>query len=328
MINGEFKMFNLSLTACSFMLKKSYSKDKYYYLNKDISVKKQGTISNYTVQEIFEAFFERYTNAVDDALKQKSFHCVYESTCKGETKDYYYLYTIIKSGSYGSSSDIVDNDTKEIILKVQPNQTVEKPFYLYVIIPKDNKRVKVQKGMLFFQNVGQFGVKTITTDYMKEFFSREYNITLVCRTIASKLFVERMITKNSVSKIVMIKNHVSGDKADRITKGYGVETRVIGDLSFSDNVWHKIKSEIDHFSKGKYNLFEFDQVKYDGLKLYVDIGGRKRMINMNNIENLSLIEAIPDSIQDIDGHAKKELLLEHCEKVAEEYLKEMVLQID
>ena len=49
---------------------------------------------------------------------------------------------------------------------------------------------------------------------------------------------------------------------------------------------------------------------------------------MNNIENLSLIEGIPDSIQGIDGHPKKGLLLEYFGKVAAEYLQEMVLQIN
>lgn len=321
-------MNNLSLTACSFMLKKSYTKDEYYYLNDEICVEKEESTNNYTVQKMFYAFFEKYVNAIDDEEKKKSFHCLYENTNQGETEDFYYLYAVIKSGSYGSSSDIVDNDTKKVIHKVEPNHTVEKPFYLYVVIPKDNKRVKVQKGMLFFQNVGPFGVKTITTDYMKEFFSENFNITVICKTIASNLFIERILTKENVSQIIMTQNHVSGDSVDRMTMGYGVETRVIGKLSFATGVWEKIKDQINYFAKGKYNLFEFNGTNYDGLKLKVNIGGRDRIINMNNIENLSLIEGIPDMVQDIDGHAKKELLLEHFKKVAIDYLKEMVLQIN
>lgn len=115
-------------------------------------------------------FFRKYADAIDDTDKKKTFHCSYKNTNKGETETYNYIYTLIKSGSYGSSSEVVDNNTKKIVHKLEPNQTVEKPFFLYVIIPKDSKNVQVQKGMFFFQNVGQYGIKTITTEYMREFF--------------------------------------------------------------------------------------------------------------------------------------------------------------
>lgn len=318
-------LFNLSLTACSFLLKKPYSHKKYYNLNNEIEI--DNNIKKFSVQDMFVEFFDAYTNSVDDTDKQKTFHCLYENTNIGETETYSYIYTLIKSGTYGSSSEVVDNNTKKVVHNLKPNQTVEKPFYLYIVIPKDNRRVQVQKGMFFFQNVGQYGIKTITTDYMREFFSTKYNITLECKTIASKLFLERMIKKDKISKIIMTRNHKSGDSADDLSLGYGVETRVIGNLSFDENKWKKIKRKIDYFTEGKCNLFEFDNVKYDGLKLNVEIGGRLRTINMNNIDNLSLIEGIPDEIQGFDGHPQKELLLEYFAKVANEYLEDMVLQI-
>lgn len=321
-------MFNLSLTACSFLLKKPHSRNVYYNLNDKIEINSEDNVENISVQDMFADFFSEYTNGVDDTDKKKTFHCLYKNTNKGETETYNYIYTLIKSGSYGSSSEVVDNNTKKIVHKLKPNQTVEKPFFLYIIIPKSSKNVQVQKGMLFFQNVGQYGIKTITTDYMREFFSTKFNITLECKTIATKLFLERMLKKESVLKIIMTKNHKSGDSADNISLGYGVETRVIGNLAFDDDAWKKIKGKIDYFTKGKCNLFEFNHINYDGLKLNVDIGGRTRIINMNNIENLSLIEGIPDVIQGLDGHPKKDLLLEYFEKVANEYLQEMVLQIN
>jgi len=321
-------MFKLSLTACSFLLKESHSQDKFHYLNEKITIEKDDHVSEYTIKDMLISFFKKYTESADDTDKQKTFHCEFDNKYQGETEDFFYVYTIIKSGSYGSASDIVDNPTKKVVYKIKANQTAEKPFYLYIIIPKDNKNVKVQKGMLFFQNVGPFGVKTITTDYMKEFFSNEFNITLICKTIATKLFVERMLTKDKVLKLIMTKNHKSDDPADNIYRGYGSETKVLGHLQFSDNAWNRIKSKINNFSQGRFNLFEFDQVQYDTLKLNVDIGGRNRIVNMHNLENLSLIEAISDEIMAADGHAKKDLLLAHFEKVAGEYLKDMVLQVN
>lgn len=77
----------------------------------------------------------------------------------------------------------------------------------------------------------------------------------------------------------------------------------------------------------KYNLFEFEKENYDNLKLDVDIGGRIRRINLHNLENLSIIEGIPDEVRMADGHPKPDLLIEYFKEVATEYLKEMVLEI-
>ena len=103
----------------------------------------------------------------------------------------------------------------------------------------------------------------------------------------------------------MIKNIKSVDSADNLSQGYGSEVREIGHLC----------------------LFEFEEIEYDNLKVIVDIGGRTRTINLHNLENLSIIEAIPDEIKMADGHPNLSLLLEHFTTVATEYLKEMVLHI-
>lgn len=163
-------MFNLSLTACSFLLKKSHSQNCYYYINEEIPVEKNKNTVYYTAKEMFISFFNEFMESVDDIEKKKTFHCMFEKSYQGETNYYYYLYTIIKSGSYGSSSDVVDTQTKKVVHKLKANHTIEKPFYLYVVFPKSNKKVNVQKGMLFFQNVGPYGVKTLTTEYMRDFF--------------------------------------------------------------------------------------------------------------------------------------------------------------
>lgn len=85
--------------------------------------------------------------------------------------------------------------------------------------------------------------------------------------------------------------------------------------------------KIRYVAGGRYNLFEFEQVEYDNLKVIVDIGGRTRKINLHNLENLSIIEAIPDEIKMADGHPNLPMLLEYFTKVATEYLEEMVLHI-
>lgn len=196
-----------------------------------------------------------------------------------------------------------------------------------IIFPKDNEKATVQKGMFIFQNVGQFGVKTITTTLMQKFFSNKFGITLKCNTIAPDLFVKKVIRKDNIKKLLMIKNIKSRDLADNIDIGYGSEIREISNLCFTEKTWSKIMDKIRYVAGGKYNLFEFEQQNYDNLKVIVEIGGRPRTINLHNLENLSIIEGIPDNIKMADGHPNLPMLLDHFQKVATEYLKEMVLHI-
>ena len=233
----------------------------------------------------------------------------------------------IFSGIYGSSSEIVDGNTETVQYNKKPSDIDIRPFCLMVIFPKDKEDLIVQKGMFIFQNVGQFGVKTVTTGLMHKFFSEKFRYTLKCSTIAPELFIKKVVQKDNVKKLTMIKNIKSNDLADNINPGYGVEIREIGKLSFKEPVWEKIKSSIRYVASGKYNLFEFENKEYDNLKLVVDIGGKNRTINLHNMENLSIIEAIPDTIRNEDGNANFTLLVEHFKTVADEYLNEMVLRI-
>jgi len=67
--------------------------------------------------------------------------------------------------------------------------------------------------------------------------------------------------------------------------------------------------------------------KYDKLKVNVSIGGKERTIDLHNLENLSIVEGIPNDIRMPDGLPNKAKLLAHFKNVTNEYLSEMVLRI-
>lgn len=325
-------MFNLSLTACSLYLKKTNSRGsaKAYELNSPISLPIKTGIEKLfsNMREPFICFFKEYKSLVKDDDRQQSFRCEFEETFCEESNDFYMFYVRIYSGQYGSSSDIIDGDTKKVKFKKSPTDIEDRPFYLFIIFPKDTDEIKVQKGMFIFQNVGPYGIKTITTDLMQDYFSSAFGITLKCQTIAPELFVKKVIRKDNIRKLVMVKNMKSWDAADNVGKGYGSEVREIGNLSFNENLWNRIMERIRYVAGGRFNLFEFEQVQYDTLKVVVDIGGRYRKIDLHNLDNLSIIEGIPDEIKMADGHPNKEMLIEYFKKVATEYLSEMVLQVN
>lgn len=324
-------MFNLSLTACSFHLRKTNSRGntKIFNLNMPLTLQKEDGTECYfqDLSEIFVQFFKTHESLVKDDNKQQSFRCEYNEDNILENDDFRMFYTRIYSGVYGSSSDIIDGNTQKVKYKKKSSDIDTRPFYLMVVFPKDSERVVVQKGLFIFQNVGQFGVKTITTTLMQEFFSNEFHITLKCNTISPDLFVKKIIRQDNIKKLVMVKNIKSSDTSDNVRKGYGSEIREIGNLYFTEKMWSRMMDKIRYVAGGRYNLFEFEQIEYDNLKVVVDIGGRTRKINLHNLENLSIIEAIPDEIKMADGHPNLKMLIEHFTKVATEYLEEMVLHI-
>lgn len=319
--------YNLSFTACSFHVKKAYApKGCAYDLNGFIPIMANGQEKVVSVLELFSMFVAKNTAASVDALKKRMFCCHRLPDWEGETEEFRYWYMKITSGEYGSSADLIDTTTGKNTYSRTAEEAEMRPFIVFAVIPKPKKDFSVQKGMLFFQNVGPFGIKTITTNKMSELFSA-WNITLACRTISSGLFFSKVVKRDSLLKIQCIRNAVSADLADRVEFGYGREVKVLDHLHYSDGMFARLLDGFRSFSADKNQLFEFSGIGsgYDDIKLIVDIGGRQRTIDLHNMENLSIIEALPDEIKAADGHPIMEKLIPFFVRTAQEYLSQMVL---
>ena len=333
-------MFNLSLTACSFHLRKAnaQSPDSVYDLNKSFTFTNEDgdEITLDRITDLFECFFHKYEGLHTNNNIKRAYRCEFDSHQKLETETYTMLYARIYSGIYGSSSEIINGDTGTKVGTITSRDIVLRPFYLFIFIPKEPKcpdgteesnQLHIQKGILIFQNVGPYGIKTVTTTYMQEFFSSVFGVTIRCATISPDLFINTVIKPASIRKLVMVKNMKSVDVADNCSLGYGKEVREIANLTFSESMWSKLMDSIHYVSGSKSHVFEFENQEYQTLKLDVDIGGRTRRIDLHNLDNLSIIEAIPDSLQGADGHPILRDLIPYFQNVANEYLSEMVLRI-
>lgn len=324
-------MFNLSLTACSFYLKVSNSKgaNKIFALNKEISTigKDDNAVTFKDAAELFELFFQKHEIMTDDANRKMTFSCDNDFYITIPHSEFTLFRVKINSGIYGSSSDIIDGTTRQVKLKKSPSDIEIRPFFLYILLPKDSSKVTVNKGMFLFQNEGIYGIKTVTTELMQKFFSSNFGISIVCRTISPDLFLRKIVTQENLKKMILVKNFKSYDSADNSRFGYGKEVRTITNLMFGVGSWQDMQNKFNSFMGNRFSLFEFEQKQYDTLKLNVSIGGRERTINLHNLENLSIIESIPDEIQMADGHPNIEKLDQYMVKVGLEYLSEMVLEI-
>lgn len=316
-------MYNLSVTACSFKFRKKNKNriDVVQSLNKSFKYK-EGTNAEKvfsSAMDIFIDFFETFVDYENDSEDRKLFSCSLDKNDIGETEQYRYVLATVHSGSYGVPSKIIDSDTKEELMRTTNKQAPVKDFYVLVIIPKDNDKVNVVKGILLFQNIGQYGVKTVTTKYLKQYFTEYYDLTVICGNISPKIFIDKLFENSAIRDLILIKNLVSDDEADK--KGYGKETRTLSKLKLHESLIAKLRN----FASGSCYTYEFEGVEYNQTKLYVDIGGRFRTIDLHNIEKLSVIESVPDKYLLADGTVKKQELLGYFKTLAEEYINTMNL---
>ena len=83
-------------------------------------------------------------------------------------------------------------------------------------------------------------------------------------------------------------------------------------------------SRIKGYLAGSNRIFEFENKEYSDVKVNVDVGGRVRTIGLNNIENISVIESLPDDLKNIDGDIDTSRLVEIVCKQTEEYMKKVI----
>lgn len=312
-------MWNLSYTACSFVVKEKYRRE---YAAMDLNGKFTACKEPYQtygdVIEVFKQFCKGYKD-LHDKIEEKRLYkmSIFD---QGDKEKCRYLVLEIQSGRYGYKSYITDRETQKVAYHQKETEAPLMKFYLTILVPKKIENAAAVKGFLFFQNYGQFGVKTETVGAMKKFFSEDFNAILWVGNISPELFVETMMKAESIKKILFIRNNISYDSSDSLKFTYGKEQRVIEKVRLTEGFISKLKG----YLSGSNRIFEFEDKDYDDLKVCIDIGERERIIGLNNIQNVSIIEPLPDEIKNNDGDIDVERLLKIICVKAKEYMKKMV----
>ena len=290
-------MTNHGMLVCSFRLKyrRHKSEDALYPLNQPY-VLDQGddTITIDDTVEMFRLFCEAHVNLSDDIKKKKVFSVKENSFHKTETATYSAASFVIKSGSYGIEADITDKNTHEVKYHRGVNDSDVKEFLCVVYIPKDVGALKIKKGILVFQSIGTYGVKTITTERMRVFFS-DLRLTLETRSVSVAAFLEKLIKQGDLHKLTLIRNQMSLNPADNMLISTGREEQTFIKPQFHQ-VW--LDKMLSVFRKAdETGIVEIpDDEPYDDLSIQFKLGERTRTVRLRNLEKLSIVEDIPDHI--------------------------------
>lgn len=317
----------LSLRAYSFSIRPYYSKgfSKAFTLNQELKLQQRVDGECHecifpSAMELIKEFIYR-NSMIDDKVDTKQlFYCQFDPSNQGETDTYIYLIFSAFAGYYGYTSNLIDRGTKQVTHQKSRDEADVKEFYVMVAIPKDSSIQKARRGLLFFQEIGIYGVKTITTKTMQSFFSSNYNISFKEQNLAPDFYLKKLFDSGIIQHIKIARNSMSSDSSDRLyTAGYGREERALTPFKISD----KLKRQLMHVSESKYNFFTFDNIDYPEVKMVVKIGDRFRTINLHALDELSVEEALPDELLRADGTIFFQDFKNHILTVADEYLQHL-----
>lgn len=312
-------MINHGMLVCSFSLRKRFQKSlhalnhSYTFQKEDIEVSADNAV------EMFRRFCETNKEYTDDEKRKKVF-CVKEGSFQEDMESSYSaLSFVIKSGGYGVESEITDRLTNQVNYKRKANESDVKEFLCVVYIPQDVENLQIKKGIFIFQSIGNYGVKTITVDRMRAFFA-DMELTLETRCVSTAVFLERLINQGSLYQMTLIWNRPSVNPADGILISTGREERTYVNPKLSDPFKNKLFSKC--LNPDKPGVIEIlDQENVDDILLQFRMGGRMRTVRFSNLDQLSIVEDIPQTI--VQGNDRSEIRA-YMIQTAEEYRQQMV----
>lgn len=157
---------------------------------------------------------------------------------------------------------MVNRKTKSTVHKKSRDEADVKPFYVVVVIPKDTEISKAQRGLILFQEIGIYGVKTVTTKAMQEFFQK-IGTNFQNSKSGPGLLSKKLFESGMIQKIKLARNVQSNDTADKLYgAGYGREERTLVPIKITN----QMKAKLRHVSEAKYNYFTFDNHDYPETK--------------------------------------------------------------
>lgn len=317
-------MTNCAMLVCSFYVKKRFSRgdEKLHLLNQEI------TVGDDESQKVFRDIFEILSlycadsSAFFDNEKAKKMFSIDSDNIKEyEQPTYRAISFVVKSGSYGIEADMTNRHTMAVSHHRTEDEADVKEFRCVVYVPKDAGEVKVNKGILVFQSIATYGVKTITVDTMRRYFG-ELGITIETRSVSIRAFLEKLIEQGALNKVTLIRNHISPNRADNMLINTGREETSYIKPNLKPEWLQKILSMFEEADKT--GIVEIpDDEDFDDLSVQFKLGDRIRTVRLKNLDRLSIVEDIPEEIVSKENDKR---LIEYMVETANAYKGKMVFE--
>lgn len=177
------------------------------------------------------------------------------------------LYGKISTGYYGKVDEVfsIDNDVEEPDYIIKENQSVQKPFFFMICVPKLK-----DTGYIILEREGPSGIKQVFTWLFEKFVKDtipDYRAETAC--FIEQSVVKRYITDGQYSSIILTRKSLPADIAER----YGLESYDTDDYTIQLSITAKNGKKIGLFAKKRIlSIFKGDRVGYFTDTLFTKIG--------------------------------------------------------
>ncbi len=279
--------------------------------------------------DFFEDFFAAHRTIEDLESEKKLYSIETNPAWRGETEKYTYFAARIHSGTYGVESDIYDVASRQKVGSIEKNQAGVIPFFVFVAIPKEGASTGViNKGLIMFQSMGVYGVKSITCKMLNEFSKEKMGSTFHTCNVSPSEFLQAFFAMGKLKNLKLVRNRISEDKSDQLGGvSYAKEEKILS--SFWGNAFSRLVDRLIQFGLDKSAVFELENgTQYDNVTATIDIGeGRQRTVNLHKYDNLSILEYVPSQYEKVNGHADENTLIPYLCNRATEYIEKMDMTI-
>lgn len=259
------------------------------------------------IVEIFRSFLDYFlANTADENDSKKLFQVFRYNPEKDiiiGSIVYRLISGIVKTGSYGYESDIVDKNGNNITHHRTAEEAELLPFYFLVAIPSNK-----DEGIVILQGFKQYGIKKIFTESFDNYFKSdrsEYKIEI--NDLIPEKLLDQLLDRGSVTKLRYISFNQPVDIADATATVDHIEDQNLkAELVLSEKkgiisgVINSIKRQLP-YTKNKDDdplkkLIEITSFEYDTVKIEVRINGKYRTIDLCDLGNIRPTLNITDDV--------------------------------
>lgn len=287
--------------------KRSRSKIEYANLNDKIA-------EDTDIFELLNNFVQAYNYS-----KNKSKSSILKLNGSGmkseeiEDKKFRHMMIFAEYGESGYTASIINDTTGAVKYNKAKDEAAMTKLNVSVLVDEDENN-PIKKGFIIFQTVGNTSIKTQFVNNLKSFLkesykNKEHEYKLKLDQIVPTQFVKELLSKNTINKIELIAYKQPEDRTNLLEDGFEYETKkmVFSKIRKANSLMDKISDFLDA-QKKITDVIEFPEFEYNDIKIELNLGQRKRMLDLGKIDKTQIKINLPDEIKNIDGHADINML--------------------
>ncbi|MCC0782891.1 hypothetical protein IR152_07290 [Clostridioides sp. ES-S-0108-01] len=199
-------------------------------------------------------------------------------------------------------------------------------FYFQIAIPLGKASTR---GIILFENISGKGIKTIIQNEINEYIRNDLNLNLgiSIKPLATKEYIERLFEKINIKKITFMGFAKDNNNDSALDEDRGVRSFKSSEYTLKSpvipNIGAKLKKCVND-SKEISKIVEFDDFKYDNIKIDIRNDRNNRTIDLSKLSEVLMYEDITEKVFLLQQINESELLKE-LSSLCYYYLKEMRL---